>query len=300
MTYRIQHILEYGALRTVTALINALPLRVALGLAAGVARVAGLLARKNLRRAEARVAEVFGGKFSADERRRIVRRAWRTLFFNAVEILRFPQATPANLLCRVAYDDPAGLLQHVRAGHGAIIAVAHLGNWDLAGIASQFSGMQIFFLARRQKNPLLDAYLNRMRGATGVETVLNDPAALRGVVRKLQENKVLAMLPDVRVKRAALAVDFLGGSANIGRGLAVFARSAKVPIFPCGVWRTDWTHHHLTSTVAIRPDFNVEAEADERRMTREVMAHLSAQICAHPEQYFWFNKRWVLEPMSAG
>ena len=300
MKYRVKHILEYALLRGTTALINALPLRVALGLAAGLARLVGLVARSNMRRAERRVAEVFGAKYTAGERRRIVRRAWRTLFFNAVEILRFPQATPANLLCRVTTADPAGILAHVHAGHGAIIAVAHLGNWDVAGIASQFSGIQIFFLARRQKNPLLDAYLNRMRGATGVETVLNDPQALRGVVRNLQQCKVLAMLPDVRAKRAAIEVDFLGQRANIGRGLAVFARSAKVPIFPCGVWREDWTHHHLTSTVAVWPDLTADSDADERRITQEVMTQLGAAICAHPEQYFWFNKRWVLEPLPAG
>jgi len=31
-----------------------------------------------------------------------------------------------------------------------------------------------------------------------------------------------------------------------------------------------------------------------------VMRHLDAAIRAHPEQYFWFNKRWVLEPLPAG
>jgi len=30
---------------------------------------------------------------------------------------------------------------------------------------------------------------------------------------------------------------------------------------------------------------------------REVVAALDGYIQAHPEQYFWFNKRWVLDPI---
>jgi len=122
-----------------------------------------------------------------------------------------------------------------------------MGNWDLAGVAAQSYGVLILFMARRQKNPLTDAYLNRMRSSTGVETIMNDASAIRLALRRLAEGKVLAMLPDVRAKRQALDIAFLGGRANIGRGLAVFAREAGVPVFPCCAWREGWTRHHFRS-----------------------------------------------------
>ena len=33
-------------------------------------------------------------------------------------------------------------------------------------------------------------------------------------------------------------------------------------------------------------------------MTRELLNVLSPFILQYPDQYFWFNKRWVLEPLA--
>jgi lauroyl/myristoyl acyltransferase len=32
-------------------------------------------------------------------------------------------------------------------------------------------------------------------------------------------------------------------------------------------------------------------------MMEELMAQFSTAIKANPEQYFWYNKRWVLDPL---
>ena len=298
MAYRVGHVLEYVLLRSLTALVGLLPHRAALALAWALAAVARGPARRRLRTAAARVAEVFGGQFDPRARRAVVRRAWRNLFFNAVEVMRIPRLTPARLLRLTRWDDPGGLREYLRAGRGAILAVPHMGNWDLAGVAAPSHGIPVFFMARRQKNPLTDAYLNRLRSQTGVEVVLTDSRSLREVVRRLARGQVLAILPDVRAKRAALDIAFLGGRANLGRGLALFARAAGVPVFPTYCRRTDWTQHVFTSLEPIWPDPAADPDADERRITQLVMERVEPAIRAQPEQYFWFNKRWVLEPLG--
>lgn len=40
----------------------------------------------------------------------------------------------------------------------------------------------------------------------------------------------------------------------------------------------------------------VTREAEELRLTREVIAHFDAAIRETPGQWFWYNKRWVLDP----
>jgi Kdo2-lipid IVA lauroyltransferase/acyltransferase len=300
MKYRIKHVLEYALLRGVVGFFGLLPYRVALALGWCLALVSWWPAHKRTQAAVARVAEVFGAKFTPRERQRIVWQAWRNLFFNVIEIMRIPRLTPARIARMSVVHDEGGVAEHIRSGRGAIIAVPHIGNWDLAGIAAQSYGVPILFMARRQKNPLTDAYLNRMRSSTGVETIMNDTSAIRLALRRLGAGKVLAMLPDVRARRQSLEIAFLGGHANLGRGMAVFAREAGIPVFPCCVWREGWTRHHFQSLAPIWPQPGVEAEVEDRRITQQVMTQLDAVIRAHPEQYFWFNKRWVLEPLSAG
>ena len=298
MKYRFKHILEYGLLRGLIGVVDGLPYRVALAIAYGLALVSWRLALRRARTAVTRVTEVFGDRFTPRERRQIVWHAWRNLFFNVVEIMRIPTFTPERIAKMAVVEDEAGVLTHIHTGHGAIIAVPHMGNWDLAGVAAQSYGVPILFMARRQKNPLTDAYLNRLRSSTGVETIMNDSSAIRLAMRRLAAGKVLAMLPDVRAKRQALDIAFLGGRPNLGRGMAVFARETGVPIFPCYVWREGWARHHFRSLPPVWSDPAADPDADDRRITQEVMARIELAIREHPDQYFWFNKRWVLDPLD--
>ncbi len=299
MKYRVKHVLEYGLLRAVMSGVGWLPYRVALTLGWCCAAASWWPAHRRTLAAEARLAEVFGDRFAPRERRRLAWQAWRNLFFNVIEIMRIPRLTPAKLARLSVVHDEGGVAAHLRSGRGAVIAVPHMGNWDLAGIAAQAYGVPILFMARRQKNPLTDAYLNRLRSSTGIETIMNDASAIRLALRRITAGKVLAMLPDVRARRESLDIAFLGGRANMGRGLAVFAREAGVPVFPCCVWRAGWTRHHFQSLPPIWPQAGADVAQEDRRLTQEVMTQLDTVIRAHPGQYFWFNKRWVLDPLQA-
>ena len=155
-----------------------------------------------------------------------------------------------------------------------------------------FNGVEAM---RRQKNPLTNAYLNRLRQHTGVEAWLREARDFSGMVRNLKkEGKVLAILPDLRAKTNAIKVRFLGRDVDIPGGMALFAREAGVPIVPAYVERVGWGRHRWCHFEPIRPDPNLDRDADDRRMTQYVMECFDKAIRAHPDQYFWFNKRWVL------
>ena len=57
--------------------------------------------------------------------------------------------------------------------------------------------------------------------------------------------------------------------------------------------------HVFDHLATLRPDPNAKDKKDEaRRITREVFALLDAAIRKTPEQWFWFNKRWILQPVD--
>jgi lauroyl/myristoyl acyltransferase len=63
-----------------------------------------------------------------------------------------------------AFRDHIGAVQALIAEHGgAVIAVPHMGNWDLAGWACHRYGIRMFSIAGKQKNPLVNAWINRQR-----------------------------------------------------------------------------------------------------------------------------------------
>lgn len=304
MKTRPIHALEYGLLRGLGGLLNILPLRGALTIGWLFARVTFPLLKGAKRRAEARLDELFGDTLDPAARRRAAWTAWRNLFFNGVEMMRVPSTTLAGLSRRINTEraDALRALMGARAG-GIVLAVPHMGNWELCGVALGLMGFPLFTMARRQKNPLVNAWLDRMRQYTGVDMIPTDSSAMAGIVDRVRKGGVFAILPDVRAKKRGVRAELLGRTIDVPRGMALFARESNAPILPAFDLRIGWTRHQWAMDDLIEPDLSLDREEDIRRMTQAVMRVFDRLIRAHPEQYFWFNKRWLFEgalPPHAG
>jgi KDO2-lipid IV(A) lauroyltransferase len=298
MKYRVKHICEYLFMRVIVALLRGLPYRASLLTGWIIAWLTFHVARFRANQARARIREVFGEKFSPREANRIAWISWRNFVFCIVDMTRLPRLSAAWLEKHVdGYTETTKqMLAHCRSGRGGILASPHMGSWELAGVAMQLADVPIFFITGRQKNPLVDAYLNRLRGETGIATVQRGSAMLKGVIRRLKEGGILAFLYDVRMATEGVRVTFLGKEANVVGGMALFARQTGVPILPGVVTRNGWTRHTFRLLDPVVPDAGVEKHVDWQRMTQEVFDKLEEEIRKQPEQWFWFNKRWILDP----
>jgi KDO2-lipid IV(A) lauroyltransferase len=298
MKHRPKHIIEYALLVCAGGLIRLLPLRAGLALGCVVASCMHHIGGFRKEEAHRRLRLVFGDRFSEKEIRHIAWISWRNLCFNAVEAIRFSKLTVEDVKKQPFAKDVPALLQALeKEENGYIFATIHMGNWDMAGITADLMGLPIFSIARRQKNPLTDAYLNKTRNSFDMEIILNDSKVLKGVIRRIRAGKVLAILPDVRNKTEALQIDFLNGKANLGAGAALFARQCNCPIYPTVVRRVGWTQHEAVVFDPIYPDTSLDKADDWQRIIQHMMDLFNEEIRKTPEQYFWYNKRWVLDPV---
>lgn len=298
MKYRPKHIAEYAALRVFQLVATVLPYRLALAGAAGLAWIAFYLVRWRVAEAKRRIREVLGEATPPREVNRIAHSSLRYMFFNAIDLLRAPLWNKKRF---DQYSDFSRVVErlnkHVADGRGALCVMPHMGSWELAGVAASVYGASLFFIVGVQHNPLFNDLVNSLRGANSFETIpRDDPSLLRKVVRNLKEGKVLAMNSDLRSKTKGVSVQFLGKEANIVAGMALFARQAKVPIMPMVCYREGWTQHRCLFFDMIEPDRSLSKQEDWVRMTQLTLDHYETEIRKRPDQYFWFNKRWVLDP----
>ena len=239
--------------------------------------------------------------------RTIRRAAWislRNTAFNLVDMLRIRRFDADALRRQVPQADEA--IAHLRAelaaagGRGVVLALPHCGNWDLAGSIVELAGLPIFSVAAKQRNPFMNKLMNRMRGGHGMEVLERDggPRVYMEMLRRIRRGQVFAILPDTRSRTPALAVPFLGGTANLARGMALLAIQAGAPVVPLVMRRVAWRHFEIEFFPTLRPDPAADRDAEEMRITREVLSRFDAAIRATPEQWFWYNKRWVLDPVE--
>ena len=297
MKHRPKHYLEYGILRALAGLVGILPYRAALSIAWSLARLEFHVLRFRVKDARARIREVFGDSISDREVGRIAWISLRNTCFNVIDVLRLPRMTPAWIQRMIEHAD-VHRLKEMLGGKGGVLAVPHAGSWDMGAVAASMLGIPMFIITRRQKNRLVDDYLNRMRKLTGMEVLYRDSASmLKGVLRNLKNGYVLAIMPDVRMPTPAYLIRFIGGEANLGGGAAVFARQADVPLFPAVLTRIGWTRHGWRLGDPVYPDKKAAKDADSRRMMQELMDQFDRAVREQPEQYFWYNKRWLLDPL---
>lgn len=278
-------------------LFRALPYRACILVAKGFAWLAFHILRWRRTEATRRFFQVFPDADRKEARRQLWR-STETLFLNIAEIMHLNGLDDEWIARHV--DNAGAAMDKIRAATrsgGAILALPHFGNWDLAGIVVAHFGIPIFSVAGVQHNPLTNDWINRKR-ATGIAILNRGSTALRQTLSRLKAREVFAILPDVRMKTPDLEVPFLGAHANVGRGMAAFARKTGSPILVANVRRKSSRLHFLDIGETIRPDPSLPDDDDILRMTTEAMAAVEAQIRSDPGQWFWFNKRWVLDPVE--
>ena len=289
---------EYATLRTACAIVNAIPYRLACALARGAAWMLVRLLGFQRARTYARIREVFPGKDQEDVQR-IAVFSLGNILQNAVEMIRAPSLTK-KWITRHVKDMPvyADRLQAVLAeGKGAVIMVPHAGNWYMAAWAMARYGMPLCAIAARQRNQYINAWMTRQYGTIEVLT-RGEAATLHDIRERIRNGRAFAILPDLRVPSPDVEVPFLNGTANVSHGGALFAVATGAPLVVAMMRRENGLHvfDHLAT---LRPDPDAPDKKEEAcRLTREAMALLDAAIQKTPEQWFWYNKRWLLQPVK--
>ena len=289
--------LEYFLLRFFCALVNVIPYALAMALARGFGWIGFHVVRFKRARTLERIRSVFPEK-SPRECRVIAVRSLQNVLQTGVEMMRAPKLDRA-WMDRYVKDGShyKGLLQEfVDEGKGVVIMVPHSGNWYMAAWSMAKYGLPLFAIAARQRNPKLNAWMNRQYGDI-VVLDRDNRSTLIQIHQRLRDGRAFAILPDLRVRNPDVEVDFLGGRANVSHAGAAFAVNSGCPIVLAVMTRENGRHvfHYLK---ALRPDPAADKKEETRRLTREALKLLSDEIVKHPGDWYWYNKRWILEPVK--
>ena len=294
---RFQHRVEYALVRAAAALVAPLSDASARALGRGL----GALARRlgvRVAVARANLARAFPDRPPAD-REAILARAYAQAGLEAIEVLRFPRVTTAQV---DAIARSVEGLEHIAAaralGRGVVLVTGHFGAYELLGAVVARQGHPIRFLVRSQSNPLVDADLQGRRAALGVEVTAHG-IGVRAILRELHSGGCVAILADQDAGRDGVFVDFFGTPASTPPGPAEFALRANAPlVMSCLVRGEDGTYAGRFLPAIDLPRTGDHA-ADVRALTAAHARVLEGWIREHPEQWLWTHRRWKTAPPTA-
>ena len=233
----------------------------------------------------------------------------RTYLRYYAEAFALPRLTPEQIDARVRPVGAEAPAEAAGQGRPVVLALAHQGNYDLAGAWASRHLAPATTVAERLNPPeIFDAFV-RMRDAVGMRIIPLDRGSdvFRELVRTAQRGRVLIpLLADRDLTSRGLEVDFLGERARVAVGPAALSIATGAMLVP-----TQVSHERLHGerrraagtpwgvVVTFGPPVpvptGVPRSEQVRLMTQAWVDALGADIIEHPTHWHMLQKVFVAD-----
>ena len=161
---------------------------------------------------------------------RVARRAFQNYGRVLMDFVLMGSLTREEVLERNSADGREHLDAALATGKGAIMAVPHMGSWDMAGSYAAALGDPIAAVAERFPGSLYEAVV-RTRKKFGLEVIMLGRSAVRAITEALRTNHIVALLCDLE-QGPGVEVSFFGRRALVPGGPAAIALKTGAALMP--------------------------------------------------------------------
>lgn len=183
-----------------------------------------------------------------------------------------------------------------RAGKSFILALPHMGNWDIAAIWLVRRGHPFTTVAERLKpDSLFDRFV-AYRESLGFEVLptTGGPRPPLEVLReRLRANKVVCLLADRDLSRHGVEVDFFGEKTRMPGGPALLSATTGAALLVVNPWFTpDGWAHNVQPPIPV-PDGRLRDQVPA--MTQAMATAFEPLIREHPEDWHMLQRLWLAD-----
>lgn len=239
----------------------------------------------------------FGNSLSDGERRKICRNTYKNVGNTLLEFLLLYFIKPEELDKYITIEGLDTIHEAIAQDRGLVFAANHLGNWELFSAGLSVLGAPFHLYVGKQRNGLFDHSLNEIRQKFNVSTISKSKTAGIEMIKVLKKGGILAMAGDLNVPADKLFVDFFGMKASVGRGIPSFTVSQSARLFFVWTIRVSPLKHR-GFVKEIRYESSGKADQDYHQVAQLLSNELEEKVRQHPDQYFWFNRRWKTRPQD--
>jgi lauroyl/myristoyl acyltransferase len=147
------------------------------------------------------------------------------------EVLALPAWSQEEIRRRVyAVNEQA--VREAYAGPGAVVALPHSGNWDLAGAWACATGMPVTTVVEQLPPEEFAAFL-AFRERLGMQVLSHrDPDALSALIAAIHRRRVVCLLADRDLGQTGVSVTWRGQPITMPAGPALVARRTGAALLP--------------------------------------------------------------------
>ncbi|CAM5555885.1 Phosphatidylinositol mannoside acyltransferase OS=Streptomyces alboniger OX=132473 GN=CP975_05730 PE=4 SV=1 [Streptomyces alboniger] len=281
--------------------VNKLPEPVAQRLGRTIADVAWKRRGKGVLRLESNLARVVPDA-TPERLAQLSRAGMRSYLRYWMESFRLPSWSRERVRNGFEGTDLHHLHDALATGKGVVVALPHLGNWDLAGawVTSKL-GIPFTTVAERLKPETLYDRFVAYRESLGMEVLPHTGGAAFGTLaRRLRAGGLVCLVADRDLSASGVEVKFFGDTARMPAGPAMLAQHTGALLLPVTLWydETPVMKGRIHPPVDV-PETGTRAEKTSA-MTQALADAFAIGIADHPEDWHMLQRLWLadLEPRS--
>ncbi len=177
------------------------------------------------------------------------------------------------------------LSQALAAGRGAILASAHLGDFDLAGSwLSQILGTPVVVVVNRISPRPRQALFSHARHCAGITTRFDDEVRLKDLEGDLERGCIVVVMLDRRPRTAAIDVDFFGSAAVSSVAPWILSTRTGAPILTGAMKTLSFSSGRVAKLLAAYEARSLKA-LSIREGTQRLIADIENLIRWAPQQW---------------
>jgi len=295
--------LDYTLYRIGQFIALSLPLNFAYKLAVFISDIRNIFSYKDRRAVRDNLRAIFPEK-SVRQIRKIRISMSRNFAKYLVDFFRFSKLDAEFIQKNIKIENIQYFNEALQKKKGVIVLSAHIGNWELGGVAVALLGYPLWAVALPHKDKRVNDFFNSQRESKGMK-VIPLGKAVRRCLNVLKDNEVLALVGDRDFsEKGGVVMDFFGKPSIFPEGPAAFALKSLAPIVPVFVVRNQDDSY----TLKIEKAVEVNKPANDAggpnpgplRNNKEVVALIKKYkliiedyIRRYPDQWFIFRRFWT-------
>jgi phosphatidylinositol dimannoside acyltransferase len=178
------------------------------------------------------------------------------------------------------------------SGRGAVMALPHSGNWDMAGVWLAQSRGRFTTVAERLKPESLYRRFIDYRESLGFEVIPlsgGEQPPFELLSERLRDNKIVCLMAERDLSRRGVQVDFFGEPTRMPAGSAKLAIETGAALLPAHCWFTDDSWR-----IEIFPPLDC-ADGDVRVITQALADVFARNIAEYPADWHMLQPQWLAD-----
>jgi KDO2-lipid IV(A) lauroyltransferase len=177
-------------------------------------------------------------------------------------------------------------------GRGAVMALPHSGNWDMAGVwLAQKYGTFTTVAERLKPESLYDRFI-AYRESLGFEVLPltgGERPPMEVLAERLEANRFVCLMADRDLTRSGVQVDFFGEPTRLPAGPARLALETGAPLHPAHVY------YDGDDCVVQIDDALDTSSGDVGVITQALADRFAVNIAAHPQDWHMLQPQWLAD-----